>query len=350
LRKSKALGYSVYVSTWDSIKDQLSSLYSEGSFIFTSLHIEEEIQQPQYQIKALEMLKELKRIGFRIIADVSPRTLEALEVSDFESLVQQTQLDVLRADFGFSFEELVKMGQYVDVCVNASMDEEGIVELQSRITHSLMAMHNFYPRPETGLDFDQLIEKNQLFIKHGIPLAAFIPSDGLKRGPIFEGLPTCESHRTTAPLVGCIDLISAGIDRIVVGDGVLTSTQNQMCLTYINEGIVSIDCTFEGSTQCDLSSVMTIRSDSPKQVLRLLESRLYATPGQKISPQHTVSRHRGSITLDNENYLRYSGEVQILKKDLEADDRVNVIGQVNDLDLLDRCQPGMKIKLLKENQ
>lgn len=340
----------MYVSTWDSIKDQLSSLYSEGSFIFTSLHIEEEIKQPDYRTKALGMLKELKTIGFRIIADVSPRSLEALNVNDFKTLVNQCHLDVLRTDFGFSFEDMVKMGQYVDLCVNASMNEEGLIELKSLITHSLMAMHNFYPRPETGLDLDQLIEKNRIFIENNIPVAAFIPSDGMKRGPIHEGLPTCELHRYTAPLVGCIDLISTGIDIIVVGDGTLSSVANEACLTFINEGIITVECAYNAPSHLDLSSVMTIRSDSPKQVLRLLESRLYATPGQKISPQHTVSRHRGSITLDNENYLRYSGEVQILKKDLEADDRVNVIGQVNDLDLLDRCLPGMKLKLIKEKQ
>lgn len=136
----------------------------------------------------------------------------------------------------------------------------------------------------------------------------------------------------------------------MVGDGTLSSVANEACLTFINEGIITVECAYNAPSHLDLSSVMTIRSDSPKQVLRLLESRLYATPGQKISPQHTVSRHRGSITLDNENYLRYSGEVQILKKDLEADDRVNVIGQVNDLDLLNRCLPGMKLKLIKEKQ
>lgn len=338
----------MYVSTWETIKDQLSSLYSEGSFIFTSLHIEEEIKQPDYRTKALGMLKELKTIGFRIIADVSPRSLEALNVNDFKTLVNQCHLDVLRTDFGFGFEDMVKMGQYVDLCVNASMNEEGLIELKSLITHSLMAMHNFYPRPETGLDLDQLIEKNRIFIENNIPVAAFIPSDGMKRGPIHEGLPTCELHRYTAPLVGCIDLISTGIDIIVVGDGTLSSVANEACLTFINEGIITVECAYNAPSHLDLSSVMTIRSDSPKAICRLLESRLYATLGHKISPYNTIHRSRGSITLDNENYLRYSGEVQILKKNLNADERVNVIGKVKDLQLLDRCLPGMKLKLIKE--
>ena len=37
---------------------------------------------------------------------------------------------------------------------------------------------------------------------------------------------------------------------------------------------------------------------------------------------------RGSITLDNDGYGRYSGEVQLVRSDLPADSRVNVVGQV----------------------
>ena len=36
------------------------------------------------------------------------------------------------------------------------------------------------------------------------------------------------------------------------------------------------------------------------------------------------------ITLDNVNYQRYMGEMQILKCDLPADERVNVIASLNE--------------------
>jgi hypothetical protein len=49
------------------------------------------------------------------------------------------------------------------------------------------------------------------------------------------------------------------------------------------------------------------------------------------------------VTIDNEQYLRYQGELQITKVSLPADQRVNKIAQVisADLDLLSLMQPGM---------
>lgn len=38
--------------------------------------------------------------------------------------------------------------------------------------------------------------------------------------------------------------------------------------------------------------------------------------------------------MDNEGYGRYSGEVQLVREDLPADSRVNVVGQVWDSHLL----------------
>ena len=43
-----------------------------------------------------------------------------------------------------------------------------------------------------------------------------------------------------------------------------------------------------------------------------------------------MPRNRGTITIDNEKYLRYSGEIQIMKENFEADERVNVIGHINE--------------------
>ena len=41
-----------------------------------------------------------------------------------------------------------------------------------------------------------------------------------------------------------------------------------------------------------------------------------------------MERVAGSITIDNEKYLRYSGEIQVVREGLKADERVNVIGRV----------------------
>ncbi|WP_230136734.1 DUF871 domain-containing protein, partial [Peribacillus frigoritolerans] len=65
---------------------------------------------------------------------------------------------------------------------------------------------------------------------------------------------------------------------------------------------------------------------------------------------NTAARSLGSITKDNDAYGRYRGEVQICKRDLGADHRVNVIGRVieEDIPLLSLLKPGQTIKLIIE--
>lgn len=73
----------------------------------------------------------------------------------------------------------------------------------------------------------------------------------------------------------------------------------------------------------------TNRADHARDVIRSVESRGYAAVGHpSIQPQNCVARPVGTITMDNENYLRYQGEIQITLTDLDADERVNVLGRV----------------------
>ena len=50
--------------------------------------------------------------------------------------------------------------------------------------------------------------------------------------------------------------------------------------------------------------------------------------------ENTVERPLGTITVDNEKYERYQGEIQIAKRNLPADEKVNVIGRIKKDDRL----------------
>ena len=69
-----------------------------------------------------------------------------------------------------------------------------------------------------------------------------------------------------------------------------------------------------------------------------------------VSPESCLPRPRGAITIDNSKYLRYSGELQICKRELAADERVNVIGKITpeSLILLDYIGDNQRFKLLKQ--
>ena len=79
------------------------------------------------------------------------------------------------------------------------------------------------------------------------------------------------------------------------------------------------------------------------------ESRVYSCQGETVEPKNCAMRRRGTITVDNRLYGRYSGELMLLREDLPADDRVNVIGSVpeNALLLIDRIERGAKFMLVE---
>ena len=68
-----------------------------------------------------------------------------------------------------------------------------------------------------------------------------------------------------------------------------------------------------------------------------------------MAPKICVERSMGAITIDNENYGRYTGEIQIIRSYLKADDRVNVIGHIPESAwlLMERIRGGQKFTLVR---
>ena len=64
-----------------------------------------------------------------------------------------------------------------------------------------------------------------------------------------------------------------------------------------------------------------------------------------------VARTIGAITIDNQEFGRYSGELNICLGELPPDKRVNVVGYVcdDDLPLLKLIRPGNRFRLVLEN-
>ena len=63
-----------------------------------------------------------------------------------------------------------------------------------------------------------------------------------------------------------------------------------------------------------------------------------------------TGRRTGDITLDNDGYERYAGELQILNTELPADSRVNVIGRVDEeyIPLLASLQRDTKLRFIRQ--
>lgn len=320
---SKKFGFAVYVSTFEKQKLILEKRKGRGMPVFTSLHIGEEVSDT-YVTEAEAMCDWLHANDFYILADVSPYTLERFAETSLTSLAERLHIDNLRLDFGFDLEELEDELKDLAMTYNASTI---LGEMKTRADASYM--HNFYPRPETGLDIALFEQLNEEIKAIGGDILSFISGDQDKRGPIYDGLPTLEHHRYLAPYTQFVDLVKQyKMDAVYLGDLSLSDSQLDLILTYKESGVVQLPVDLADEYEVLYEELFTVRVDSPNGLIRVQESREFAQAGKVVTPQNTVERLRGTITMDNERYKRYSGEVQIMRADYPADERVNVIGQL----------------------
>lgn len=344
-----SLGFSVYLSTFDAQWPTLRRWAGTGAPVFLSLHISEEFD-PDYCRRAESVCRKLADHGFRIVADVSTKTCAQFGEPDLIRLAIRLGVWALRIDYGFSREEIGAMAEKMPIVLNASTTSGSDARMICAGGKQVFALHNFYPRPETGLDEEMLLDVTRNLQSAGLKVQAFIPGDIQKRGPIFEGLPTLEAHRNALPSAAFVDLaLRFGMDDIFLADPGLSDTEQQRIETFCKEGIISVPAQLMPEYETLYGQVFTCRVDSPKWLVRFTESRTYSCIGTPVTACNCICRDRGTITIDNETYGRYTGEIQMIRSPLAADSRVNVIGSVpaNAHLLMDCIRGGQKFMLVR---
>jgi uncharacterized protein len=335
------IGISVYLSD-EGAEERILRASSLGmKLAFTSLHIPEESAFNREHVRNLLSIFQCE--GFEVFADVSKNTPSFLGLDSFEEL-KELGVTALRLDDGFTAEEMVALSHHFQIAINASTVQER--ELKDWIdsgleTGSMIAWHNFYPKPETGLDQDYFMKQQRQFEALDIPVYAFIPGDEEKRGPLYKGLPTLEDHRDQNPYTSAIQLRHFGVQGVFIGDP--GCSQELLCklMDYDQENVMEL--AYEGGGE--MEGEYQLRPDPGRDVYRLLDTRA----SHDVPTSNTVERPRGTITQDNDLYGRYKGEIQIVRNDLEKNPAVNVVGRIReeDLDLLELLDPGQKIRLIR---
>ncbi|MGL4798462.1 MAG: MupG family TIM beta-alpha barrel fold protein [Cellulosilyticaceae bacterium] len=347
--KQSTLGFSAYLSHFEEQKPFLMQFAHEGRLVFISLHIPEEIGET-FAAKAQEMIGWLKTYGFKIVGDISKRTLTQFGCHSIVELAEKLELSMLRIDYGFEVDEIIEAGKKYPLAFNASTvagEDAEKIKVQAK---QIVAIHNFYPREYTGLSERQFGVMNQELRAKGVGVMAFIPCMEKSRGPVYAGLPTLEHQRMKNAYVNFMELIQRDdLDGVILGDLGVRQEDADLIRKYEKEKVISIPVCFEPPYEYLYNQTYTIRVDSPDRLLRLQESREFATPGEKIIPYQCKERKRGVITCDNERYGRYSGEIQLLKEALPMDSRVNVIGTIGEayMELVDFVPNGYKICFVK---
>lgn len=330
-------GISIFLGMDQTLEQNLEYMQKANNmgfkFIFTSLHIPE-ANNNQIIDDFKKIARKAQDLKMNIVADISPRTFKYLNirVNDLQAL-KDLGLYGIRVDFGFTPKEIADFTRNkanVKIEINAStVSEEFLIELEKFNPNykMLQSCHNYYPRLNTGISQEKLIKKNNLLKKYGIPVSAFLPSLEGRRGPIYEGLPTLENHRFLDPYIAGKHLLALGVDNIIFGDSVPSDKEIQS-VGNIDEDCIELNIRFFNCSEIEkeiiLKSMHKARPDLPEDVIRGERPTLK----KEILPLNNTKRKVGYITIDNKQYLRYQGEIQICKKELSQDSRVNVVGKI----------------------
>lgn len=291
-------------------------------FLFSSAHINEASQA----FNDLQLIIDTAyEYGIKLSLDISKPAMAKFK--DFNHLY------ALRLDYGFTHEEIVEMSNTkpYKVELNASTlkaeDLEKLVLLGLNVKN-VRASFNFYPKLYTGHDMEYVKEKIKLFSKFGISILVFIPSHKGMRPPMYEGLPTIEKHRTMDLALVIEDLKALGVDEIAFGDAYASREELELLKAHQTDYLILPFKKAEGLPDAlleHLKGEFQIRRDYNDLMLRSTTSRTK----ESIVPFNTIERTENMVTIDNDNFLRYRGEINIITKALPKDERTNVVGMVN---------------------
>lgn len=362
-------GISIYPGLDNTREENLALIQTAGRLgikrIFTSLQIPE-TDKNGFAARLHELLALAAKLDMDVISDVSPASLAILGIEEF-SLPElcRAGLRTLRLDDGFTPEHIARLSGSscgIKLQLNASvLDEETIGDLLRRRCRldRLEALHNFFPRENTGLSEEFTLQKTQLLQAYGIKTGAFAPSLARPRGPLRAGLPTLELHRHTGFGFAIRHLAAMGMDCIIAADS-LPDEKELAQLAAVDSAAVTLspDWLADSADSTPMvkelrSRTFTSRPDEARDVLRTCESRRLAEELLKkqrlpdIPPLNAgLPRPAGAVTLDNRLYQRYQGELQITKTDLPPDPRVNVLGRLPAIEqrLLKYIKPGTKFR------
>lgn len=330
------------------IKDYISLLdrynYDE---IFTTVHLPELSFGVQLEcLKAI--IDEVRNYNFDIVTDVGGKYVRELIDSNLKGI------DYIRLDCNFNLSEVRELYSKLNLkgfIINASTySEKEFIEFLKELRNidenmELRCCHNFYVKEESGLDDIFALKEDLMIKKHNLPIYYCIPSHNNPRGPLHLGLCTLEKHRYMP-----LDDVVADLYLNFEADGFLLSDMwfSEEELRLIDKTLYSLNVKLSDPVLINIFLCEDVsheekdiifkehvfRHDSPYNLLRSLTSRRMAESACEIPEHNTIRRTRRSVTIDNILNKRYSGELSVVLDDKDADERINVVGYIDENDII----------------
>lgn len=345
-------GFSVYLSH-PIDKSYIDNMIDLGyTTIFTSVQIPEEDDDKKYRY-LIELLDYLSTKQVTYMIDINPSLLNH---SFYQFLQQYEQAHfIIRIDHSTSIDivtEIINHGFHC--CLNASIISELLLQqlsYQLEDFSHLCYCHNYYPRPDTGLESQFVKAQNEMILKYNAHanIYGFIAGSTL-RGPIYKGLPTIEDTRYKHPIESAQILRDHLVAHIMIGDTQLHLEYAKRLMNFLRHRHFTLTIeVLDQQAQYILEKSHTVRPDNPGKVIRSQEARHYCTT--EIQPFLTNERYYGAITIDNIRNGRYQGELQLIKQHLPSHEHINIVGKVlaEDQSLLHCMRPNDKFNFINQS-
>lgn len=310
-------GISIYLSTNIEMNSEylLKAKEVNSSFVFTTINMPEENDELKKDIsKVVDLCKKNK---MKLIVDINANSKKYIK--DYENVYY-------RIDDGLSNDEIIALAKNNYVVLNSTtLDEEDLkyFKLKGVDFSKLYSLHNYYPKVYTGVSLKFLKKRNEIYKKYGLKTMAFIPGD-LKRGPIFEGLPTVEEHRYMDILQASLELITNDTDVILLGD-LNIKEENWERLKYLLKGIVPLRI----NKNILKNRIFENRKDYSNYVVRNIKRDIVLDTIVEIDK----NIEKGDILVTDEKGLRYKGDLEIALKNLnKLNDGRRIVASVIDKD------------------
>lgn len=347
-------------STIEEMREHLDLAASVGiNAVFSSLQLPE--ADKEELLRDFPLMAEIAHShGMLVDADVSGRsaTLFGIDIGDFKAF-KKMGVDIARLDGGYTDEEIVK-ASYNDAGVIIELNAvHASDEWLSRLTElginkeQIHFCHNYYPMRYTGLTVDEILQINGTIHRYGFTVGGFIPSNTHKRIACGIGLPTVERHREMDTHTVIQEAFLFGLDDVFFGDDFADVSELKL-LAEADSDIVTFRYRpfVEGEiTEWLVGRVMTHTAGwGREEILRSNYSR-HSFQGN-VDDTFSCLRRRGDVTVCKSTLWRYSGEIELVRKDIPRDEGMGIIGRIidEDLPLLDTLKSNKKFRLVRDKE
>lgn len=281
-------------------------------------------------------------------------------------------IDIIRMDFSFNDErDAILINNPDGIGIEMSTGQIKVIDqaiANGANPHNLSTCHNFYPERYTAPSLEAINDINEYWKKKGIPVAIFISSQ--EKGthgpwPVSDGLPTIEEHRNLpieVQLKHCLAL--KNVDEILIGNAYASEAEFQAIDRVMKAAFINIPMdpkmgwiaqylphgdVFRMPFHIHLAEGVT---DIEKEVLfgypahndmgdclnYMLRSRftrmLYKNASIPERPSGKTHYTRGDVVIVNDNLAHYRAEIQIVLKDMEVDGQRNLLGRIDEKELM----------------